>query len=706
MAAACLAAPLTQALEWTWTYAVQATADVSTSPPRITLHWVQDEIPATGYTVWRKAPGDATWSGNGISLSGDATSFTDENVSGGSVYEYQIRKSSSLYSAYGYVTVPINAPLVESRGKLVLVVDNSVAGALGNELRRLQNDLIGDGWSVIRKDVARDERPENIRRAIQGDYQADPANVKAVFLFGHVPIARSGNLNIDGHQARPMPADVYYGEMNSDWTDNNGDGVFDQNTIPSDVELAVGRVDFADLPGAYTSFGLPNEIDLLRRYLDKDHAYRHAIMRPSLRALVGNGGGDAGGQAYAASGYRSFAPLVGPQNVISSGIELYTPVNERFIGRLTSDDYLWSYASAGGGDFSIGQMGTHGAYNDLWGSDLVEFNARSAFYLFFGSWFGEWSKQDNLLRTALATPDYGLAAAWSGRPHLFFHPMGAGATLGDSIRLSQNNSGTYQNQAQRLLRGVHIALLGDPALRLYNLAPPTELRANSNGNEVSLTWNGSRDSVLGYLVYRSSGGGPFTRVTNDPISGTNFNDRPGNPNDAIYMVRAVTLQQSPSGTYYNASEGVFSRDDIGSIGVSAGSAIPAFAAPASPASPPPNNQNSGPRSPPTAALVSPLSNQSIVLGTVLHLKAIATDSSPGRITNLHIDIERPDGSTNSSWGGGPPLQGPDFSPRASATTEGDFTFTGQTGDWLVKPSFHDAEGWHVYDPFIITVRAR
>src|ERR1051325_1223997 len=106
--------------DWTWTYAVRATATVNVSPPRVTLPWQTDEIPATGYTVWRKGADDKAW-GNGVSLPADATSYTDENVAAGGSYEYQIEKQSALYSAWGYLCVGLNAPLLESRGKVVLV---------------------------------------------------------------------------------------------------------------------------------------------------------------------------------------------------------------------------------------------------------------------------------------------------------------------------------------------------------------------------------------------------------------------------------------------------------------------------------------------------------------------------------------------------------------------------------------------------------
>ena len=96
----------------------------------------------------------------------------------------------------------------DNRGKVILVVDSSQAPSLTTELARLEQDLAGDGWTVARRDVSRTDSPANVKNVIKAAYNADPANTKAVFLFGHVPIFRSGNLNVDGHQARQMPADA------------------------------------------------------------------------------------------------------------------------------------------------------------------------------------------------------------------------------------------------------------------------------------------------------------------------------------------------------------------------------------------------------------------------------------------------------------------------------------------------------------------
>lgn len=73
----------------------------------------------------------------------------------GGAYEYIVLKITSTYFGLGYIYVGIEAPLAESRGKAVLLVDNTQASSLAAELARLQQDLAGDGWTVLRHDVAR-----------------------------------------------------------------------------------------------------------------------------------------------------------------------------------------------------------------------------------------------------------------------------------------------------------------------------------------------------------------------------------------------------------------------------------------------------------------------------------------------------------------------------------------------------------------------
>jgi hypothetical protein len=121
-------------------------------------------------------------------LPGTATSFTDTNVTPGSAHEYRVSKNA-LHPAYLYAG--IRTPMTEDRGTLLLLIDQSQAAALRKELLRLQRDLADEGWKVIRHDVRATDRPPASRRSSSG-CETDPARVKTVFLFGHVPIAYSG----------------------------------------------------------------------------------------------------------------------------------------------------------------------------------------------------------------------------------------------------------------------------------------------------------------------------------------------------------------------------------------------------------------------------------------------------------------------------------------------------------------------------------
>ena len=578
-----LASQASHAVEGTWEYAVQVSATAQTSPPQISLTWPQDSVnPVSSYTVYRKTLDGTSW-GTGTMLPGSATNYVDSHVTVGSAYEYQIVKVTSLYNGYGYIYSGINVPVIESRGKLVLLVDNTYASQLTNELARLQQDLTGDGWTVLRHDVARTDTPPNIKAVIQSEYNADPGNVKAVFLFGHVPVPYSGDIVPDGHVPNhrgAWPADVYYGDMNGVWTDNSvndtaaddvrnhnvpGDGKFDQSVIPSTVELMVGRVDLANLPGRQVWNGpatFPSELELLRNYLNKDHNFRFNQMQVPRRGIVGDYFGIRNGEAFAASGWRNFAPFFGAGNVTS------LPNLGTWIPTLSSNAYLWAYACGAGSYTSVGGIGNTGQYNDGTSTELMNADIKSVFTMLFGSWLGDWDSEDDIMRTVLALPSYGLTCAWSGRPHWFLQHMALGLPIGYSARLTQNNSsgGLYQTQVNSAAENIHIALMGDPTLRMHPVTPPTSVAANATSGGVNLSWAPSTDSVVGYNVYRAaSPAGPFSRLNSSPVTTTSYTDT--GASSAAYMVRAIKLETSASGTYYNPSQGVFANvGTVASIG--------------------------------------------------------------------------------------------------------------------------------------------
>ena len=542
-------------------YAVEVSATVQAAPAQITLQWAGDPY-ATGYTIFRKAPAAPNWT-QISSVAGSVNTWSDANVVNGSSYEYAITKSTSAgYSGTGYILAGINAPMAENRGKLVLIVDNTHAAALATELARLQQDLVGDGWAVIRHDVARTATPPMIKDLIRDAYNADPANVKSVFLFGHVAVPYSGNFYPDGHPDHQgaWAADTFYGDMDGAWTDstvNNagaekewnrnvpGDGKFDQSDLPSDVELSVGRVDLFNMTCFSNKAWSRSELDLLRAYLNKDHNFRHGRIVLPRRGLVCDNFGESEGEAFASTGWRSFAPFFGAQNNVQVAYGQY-------FSTLRDNGYLWSYGTGGGSWYTCNGVGSS--------DDFANTEIKTVFTAFLGSYFGDWDNESAFLRAPLGS-GYALASVWGGRPHWFFHPMGLGETIGTATKLSQNNryGGLYGAQNWGT-RQVHVTLLGDPTLRMHAVIPPSNVAANGG----TITWSASSDGAIqGYHVYRAGSlNGPFTKISGaTPISNLFFVD-PVPVAGAVYMVRAVKLEQSGSGTYLNLSQGTFSGGTI------------------------------------------------------------------------------------------------------------------------------------------------
>jgi hypothetical protein len=232
-----------------------------------------------------------------------------------------------------------------------------------------------------------------------------------------------------------------------------GDGRFDQSIIPGTVVLQLGRVDFFDLP----AFAPRTETDLLRQYLDKDHNFRHKAFTVEERCLVNDYLGPQVGLDFAASAWRSCAPMFGPARMVEQ--------KQDWLKTLCSEGALWAYASAGSERTHCGGIVST--------KELVDADPKAVFLLLFGSYFGDWNVRDNLMRAALGTRTCTLTCAWSGMPQLDFHAMALGETAGYGIQYSQRLDTAVGPRAGH----VHIALMGDPTLRMHVVAPVKELEA-------------------------------------------------------------------------------------------------------------------------------------------------------------------------------------------------------------------------------------
>lgn len=544
-------------------YAVAVTVSVEEAPPRISLHWPAVAA-ATKYEVSTKAWGAASWSLQATLTTNAATvtGWTDTNVTAGTVHEYMVVRTAGV-TAYGFTMSAIRRPLPDSRGKVILLVDDSKAPALTNELTRLQRDLVGDGWTVLRHDItpahwsdtnAWKAAVTNVKAIIKADYNADTGSVKAVFLFGHIPVPYSGAIYPDGHtnHAGAWPADMYYGDMSGNWTDDSvtvtlnsgrlmnvpGDGKFDQDAWPAQIDLQVGRADFYGM----TSFGGLSDTNLLRQYLEKDHRYRTCVFSAEQRGLVDDNFGDFSGEAFAYDGWRNFGHMFGVSNVSE----------QNFFTTLATNSYTWAYGCGGGGYQSASGVG------NSW--DFDTYDTRVIFTMLFGSYFGDWDVGNSFLRAPLCSKSFTLSCSWGGRPDNYYHFMTLGETLGECIRQSQNN-GPYPAVKDWERQLIHTALMGDPTLRLHMIVPPCAFNGIKSAGQTDLAWVPSPDEgVLGYNLYRSTSyTGTFVRLNSSPVAGTNYVDGSAPAGTLVYMLRPVKLEVSNGGSYTNMGQGVFAQ---------------------------------------------------------------------------------------------------------------------------------------------------
>lgn len=560
---------------------VPFSAVVQESPPSITLNFHRPGA----YAIYRKLRDGTDWGTALTTRSATGTTYTDTNVSVGVAYEYKAVRtnSTSINSAYptGYLIAGIRVDRTAPRGRVALIVTNTIVNGLPAEYEAYRRDLGAEGWTVHTIPVApapdyngNGNLHQPLRDAVMALHAAYPGELKHVIILGKAPVCRTGlgdGLRPDGHATSWVEAsDAYFAEMNGDWKDvgnNNqtgananipGDGKFDHSNLQlwlgglgsgQTVELGYGRMD--------TSFYQASELETMRMYLGKLARYRRAAddFQAGRRAVIRKGYDNVDETGWMVAG-----SLVGPCNV--------TTITN--LADLPSDP--------------AGRLDPDGLYTKLNGPFLFYFKGstdlgkrddggRAVFLTGMQSHWGWWAEGNGggQMVGRLGTDNYTLSVTWSiwGVRYLY-HRLGMGGDMGDVMRTTINNNSSYggfhsyatANNGNGDRNGrLWLNHMGDPTLRLFPVRPVRNLTATPSGAEgVTLAWTASDDTALeGVHVYRAPAAtGPWTQLTppGSPLAGTTFTDTPPTPGEWVYSVRAIKLETTPGGTYLNPSLGV------------------------------------------------------------------------------------------------------------------------------------------------------
>jgi hypothetical protein len=516
---------------------------ISADGSAVTLSWFTAQPPRMGSaTVKRRLYGQVGgehWQTIAPAL-GPVMRFIDKTIKPGVAYEYQVTRKARDILDVGYWVTGVELPAQAQRGKVYLLVDDTVADDIAPRLERFVRDLTGDGWQVLRKHVPRgnDLAPQdNLKSALTSKqwlnthYLEDPSGQHAVVLIGHVAIIKTGQAAPDGHTPEAHASDLFYADMDGRWTVNPAGQLLDNQVPGNFIEMQIGRIDFSPVSEGKRA----NEIQLLNAYFDKNHHWR-AGMLGDLREAYGQ-------SEYLGVERAGLGNIVGPKAVTT------------------------------GGHHDAGEQKPW-----LWGVDFGDWNGnvyaqkyanKAVFAINFGSGKQKINKRFNPMTALLAQPWHPLAVGWGARPAWRLQHMALGGSIGQVHLRTVNNgmaerpyreSMDYFPTGQYLFRNsAWVNLLGDPTLHAFPLAPPQRLTTQTIAQGLRLTWTASPDQdVLGYRIFRAAPNSKNFKPLDDGklLTKLEFSDLAPEQNTR-YMVRAYGLKQVYAGSFYTFSQGAF-----------------------------------------------------------------------------------------------------------------------------------------------------
>jgi hypothetical protein len=343
--------------------------------------------------------------------------------------------------------------------------------------------------------------------------------------------ASSGRLNLPGdHKYDP--------ELLSELTPNDT------------LELGFGRVDLSN--------SVPGEYEAMRMYFNKLHRYKTASpdFQPGRRAISRTGFGMV---------MRTFLATM-PGALGMSKVDL---IKDTDLPAVPSSDYDPDAAYTA-------QNIPYLFYFKGGSAPEYDVGGRAVFWTGMQSHWGYWfdAGNNNMVRR-LGEDNFTLSVTWSIGLNLnyeasyLYHRMGMGFDAGDMMRVSMSNRSTNNPVYTSTGSPLFMNHIGCPSLRLFMFPPPTGLSVVNAGGNPSLSWVASvappagEPQVIGYHIYRAANtNGPFARITSTPVTGTTYVDSSVNSGTWIYQVKAVRLETTGGGTYYNASLGVQQSIDL------------------------------------------------------------------------------------------------------------------------------------------------
>jgi PKD repeat protein len=162
---------------------------------------------------------------------------------------------------------------------VALVVNSSLRPFIQTKLDRFVADLNADGFTVVVRDwsLSAEPQPSQLKAYLQSVSGLDGA-----IFIGDLPVV-TFEYATDWNGYASWPADLYYMDFASTWSDTDGNNRLDSVSPSPSPSIWVSRIKASNMGSVYSGL---TEADLVNRYFDKNHSFRQGTLRVSDRAMT------------------------------------------------------------------------------------------------------------------------------------------------------------------------------------------------------------------------------------------------------------------------------------------------------------------------------------------------------------------------------------------------------------------------------------
>ena len=350
----------------------------------------------------------------------------------------------------------------------LIIVDNGIYPAIENSINVYQSDLQNEDLNPIT--IAYEgSSVSDLRNLIISYYESD--SIVGAVLIGNITSAwyeMYEDFDNDGQPDDPemveFPIDLYFADLDGDWSDLNQNGIFDRHSGEVHPEIWLGRIKADNL--TYTDLA---EIELLQRYFDRNHRFRNGLIVSPNNAL-----------AYIDDDWEYWGEDYQDHlEHVYDDVELINNVNET-----TAPDYRSNRLPV---DYEFIQVHVHSwpashyfyedngeYYQEFYNTEISPINPKAFFYNLFCCSNAQFEVTNNMGSLYLLANDHCLGTIGSTKTgsmlrfENFYQPLSQDDTFGEAMKqwwIESVDTGDDQGWERSWFYGM--VFLGDPSLKQH-----------------------------------------------------------------------------------------------------------------------------------------------------------------------------------------------------------------------------------------------